>query len=192
MGNFNSGKRTNRETTADMLRLDVRKLHRAGMLTTGTSGWRWQRVDGITLHEASIARQPGGIRITHGAGMSYLIGIERTACNMGGHRVWWLCPAVGCGRRVAILYGRGGAIFACRHCHRLNYPCQRESNSDRNFRQVEKLRERLGWQRGIANGHQGKPHRMRWQTYWKLVQQHERLERAICGAIARRFSISGK
>lgn len=192
MGNFNSGKRTNRETTADMLRLDVRKLHKAGMLTTGTNGWRWHRADGLTLHEASITGQPGGIRITHGAGMSYSIAIERTACNMGGHRVWWLCPAIGCSRRVAILYGRGGAIFACRHCHRLNYPCQRESNSDRNFRQVEKLRERLGWQRGIANGHQGKPHRMRWQTYWKLVQQHERLERAICGAIARRFSISSK
>ena len=36
----------------------------------------------------------------------------------------FICPAAGCGRRVAILY-RGG-IFACRHCYRLAYASSRE------------------------------------------------------------------
>ena len=44
----------------------------------------------------------------------YAVRIVRTVCNLGGSRAWFICPAVGCGRRVAILYG--GGIFACRHC----------------------------------------------------------------------------
>jgi hypothetical protein len=38
--------------------------------------------------------------------------VVRTPCNLGGSRAWFICPAVGCWRRVAILYG--GGIFACR------------------------------------------------------------------------------
>ena len=45
----------------------------------------------------------------------YAVRIARTPCNLGGWRAWFICPAVGCGRRVAILYG--GSIFACRHCY---------------------------------------------------------------------------
>ena len=41
----------------------------------------------------------------------YPVRIERTSCNLGGSRHWFICPVVGCGRRVAILYG--GRIFAC-------------------------------------------------------------------------------
>jgi hypothetical protein len=35
----------------------------------------------------------------------YAVRIVRTPCNLGGLRPWFICPAVGCGRRVAILYG---------------------------------------------------------------------------------------
>jgi hypothetical protein len=49
----------------------------------------------------------------------YPVRIERTPCNLGGSRHWFICPAVGCGRRAAILYGGGN--FACRRCHQLAY-----------------------------------------------------------------------
>lgn len=195
MGNFNSGRSTNRRTTTDMRRLDVRALHKAGMLLNGDlNKWRWWRAEGITLHEAQIAAHVDHIAITHactrvaGEQASYRIRIEHTACHLGGHRVWWRCPATACGRRVAVLYGCNGTIFACRHCHRLNYDSQRKSKSDRQFMRVEKLRHRLGWQRGIANGHQGKPLHMRWHSYWRLLAEHDRLERAILGAMAQRFA----
>jgi hypothetical protein len=42
---------------------------------------------------------------------------------------WFICPAVGCGRCVAILYG--GGIFACRHCYRLAYASSREEAGGR-------------------------------------------------------------
>src|SRR5438552_12130029 len=49
----------------------------------------------------------------------YPIFLDRTPCNYGGERVWFLCPARGCSRRVAVVYG--GSIFACRHCYQLAY-----------------------------------------------------------------------
>ena len=194
MGNYNSGQRTNRRTTADMRRLDVRKLQKAGMLVAGQSnGWRWWQGGGQTLHEAQIEAYPDHVSIAHactrvaGEQGSYRIGIERTACHLGGHRVWWRCPAAGCSRRVAVLYGCNGAIFACRHCYRLNYKCQRETDSNRLIRRLDKLRGRLGWQPGFGNGDKGKPHRMRWPTYWRLVQEHDQLEQAILLSAIRRF-----
>ena len=74
----------------------------------------------------------------------------------------FICPAAGCGRRVAILYG--GGIFACRHCHQLAYFSSREDAGDRAARRrAERLRARLGWEPGILNGEGGKPKWMRWR-----------------------------
>ena len=73
----------------------------------------------------------------------YPVQLEWTPCTLyGGRRAWFICPARGCGKRVAILYG--GGIFACRHCYRLAYPSQREGTHDRAMRQADKIRARLG------------------------------------------------
>jgi hypothetical protein len=72
----------------------------------------------------------------------YPVLLKRTCCHYGGERVWFRCPALECGRRVAILYG--GAVYACPHCYRLAYQSQRESFSDRAATRVEAIRERLG------------------------------------------------
>lgn len=196
MGNFSSAHSTSRRTTNDMRSLDVRKLQRENALQEGiTRRWRWWREGGPTLHEAVIASHTSHVLITHACNLTngmqttYRIDVERTACHLGGHRVWWRCPAAGCNRRVAMLYGCQGAIFACRHCHHLNYKSQRETQSDRTIRKADKLRERLGWQSGIAHGPQGKPHRMRWKTYWQHLSEYNRLEQSILGNIAQRFSI---
>jgi hypothetical protein len=67
-----------------------------------------------------------------------------------GSRAWFICPAVGCGRRVAILYG--GSIFACRHCYQFAHASSREDAGDRATRRADKLRARLDWEPGILNG----------------------------------------
>ena len=109
------------------------------------------------------------------------------SAELGYPAAAFICPASGCGKRVAILYG--GSIFACRHCHRLVYRCQRESSDDRAIRRADKIRDRLGWTPGIMNGPGGKPKGMRWRTYYGLVAEHEKnVSVALVGA-SRKFGI---
>lgn len=181
MGGFGSGRQGGKECTGDMRALDVRRLHRDGYLRAGMGyGWNWSRggetVASIRVQvEADCAwlvykqRQRGGEWID----IRYPVTLERTNCNYGGARVWWRCRAVGCGRPVALLFG--GSVFACRHCHRLAYRCQRETPDDRATRQADKLRDRLGWEAGILNGNGGKPKGMHWRTFERLEGTHERL-----------------
>jgi hypothetical protein len=71
-----------------------------------------------------------------------------TRCHLGGARPWFRCSAsVGgrpCGRRVAKLYLRAAAIFACRDCCGLAYASQQEIPRYRAISRVQKARMRLG------------------------------------------------
>ena len=104
-------------------------------------------------------------------GKCWQIAIDRTPCNYGGHRAWWICPR--CGGRAGVLWGdRTG--FACRHCQRLNYASTRVKVSSRPFDRANKLRERLGWGGGVANLPGDKPKGMHWRTYSRLITQLHR------------------
>ncbi|MEF8727222.1 MAG: hypothetical protein V5B34_03250 [Accumulibacter sp.] len=104
--------------------------------------------------------------------MDYPVWLEWTACTLGGRRAWFRCPANGCGRRVALLYLGGAGIFACRHCYRLAYACQRETADDRAARRADRIRDRLGWQAGILNPSGSKPKGMHWRTFERLTAEH--------------------
>ncbi|MBB5273928.1 hypothetical protein [Quisquiliibacterium transsilvanicum] len=161
-----------------MRALDVRKLQRQRLLTPSNSlTWSWSindetigtinllvGADRVTLRYRQ--RERGG----EWRPMDYAVRLAWTACHFGGRRAWWLCPAAGCGRRAAVLFG--GAVFACRQCHRLSYRCQREAEEDRAARRAEKLRARLGWEPGILNGNGGKPKGMHWRTFEGLKATH--------------------
>ena len=181
MGGFGSGRHGGGRCTDDMRPLDVRKINRAGVLTPGRwFNWQWTCNDEVT---ASIGLRVEADRVVlnyrnqnrhHNGGewepMNYAVLLDWTSCGFGGRRVWWRCPAVGCGRRVAVLYG--GRLFVCRQCNRLAYRSQREADDDRATRRADKLRDRLGWEPGILNGDGGKPKGMHWRTYWRLYSQH--------------------
>ncbi len=117
----------------------------------------------------------------------YHVRIVRTPCNLGGRRAWFICPAVGCGRRVAILYG--GGIFACRRCYQLAYASSREDAGDRATRRADRLRARLGWEPGILNGEGGKPKWMRWRTFERLAAEHDQLVGRSIQAAALKFGL---
>jgi hypothetical protein len=151
MGGCGSGRQwASKETTDDYHQLDVRRLQRDGLLERRDSfNLRWTRngepTGNISIHPEFDRvilnyriRQRGGEWAEH----EYPVLLERTPCHYGGERVWFRCPAKGCGRRAAILYG--GTIFACRHCYRLAYPCQHESPGDRADSRAWKIRERCG------------------------------------------------
>lgn len=196
MGGSGSGNRWRygtKITTDDCMAIDVRRWAREGMLRPGCRAvWTWRRgarvVGSIsTRTEAdfvvlSYRRQPAGGEWRH---EEYRVRIVRTVCNLGGSRPWFICPAAGCGRRVAILYG--GGIFACRHCHRLAYASAREDAGDRAARKADRLRERLDWEPGILNGRGSKRKWMRWRTFWKLSGEHDRLVQHSLQAMAAKF-----
>jgi hypothetical protein len=116
--------------------------------------------------------------------MNYRVSLEWTACHLGGKRPWFRCPARGCGRRVAILYG--GSIFACRHCQQLAYASQREYGYDRATRKADRIREKLDWEPGILNRDGTRPKGMHWRTYERLEAKHDTLvEESIVGMMQR-------
>src|SRR5215468_11888341 len=61
--------------------------------------------------------------------------LEATRAYFGGRRLWFRCPR--CDGRCRVLYGI--RWIACRRCHRLRYPCQRETKEDQATRQMLKI-----------------------------------------------------
>lgn len=198
MGGFGSGRRSGRQCTDDLRPLDIRKIHRAGLLTPGRwFSWQWICNDRV---EATIDLRVEADRVLliyrnrnrlHNGGewesMNYPVQLDWTQCRFGGRRVWWRCPAIGCGRRVAVLHG--GRVFACRQCHRLTYRCQREADDDRATRRADTLRRRLGWEPGILNGGGLKPKGMHWRTFERLAAEHDADVNAAMAGMAARFGL---
>jgi hypothetical protein len=180
VGGIGSGRcyHSGKDTTSDFRALDIRRLKKEGLLRPGTScGWNWSR-GGVKTASINISAEIDRINLSYKSRsngsdwklMEYPVYLEWTECNLGGQRVWFTCPAKGCGARVAVLYG--GAIFACRKCHDLAYASQRESYSDRAMRRADKIREKLGWESGIANPRGGKPKGMHGRTFDRLTYKY--------------------
>lgn len=202
MGGINSGRRNQggKDTTNDYRALDVRRMQRDGVLAAGRSfGWNWLR-NGETV--ASIQVQTEADRVIldyrHRSGGSewksqnYPVRVEWTPCHYGGTRAWFRCPAQGCGRRVAMLYLGSAGIFACRHCYKLAYACQRETYDDRAARRADTIRRRLGWDVGILNLPGGKPKGMHYRTYLRLTVKHDAFVGVSLAGMAKRFGMIDK
>lgn len=112
------------------------------------------------------------------------INLETTPCNYGGVRYWLNCPQ--CHGKKGVLY-----LFrdqwGCRQCHNLAYACQQEQPWDRLARQADKIRDRLGWEQGCLNGHEGKPKHMHHITYTHLCFKHDDYVTRSLQAVYERF-----
>lgn len=194
MGGIGSGRRDQggKRTTNDYRTLDVRRLQRDGLLSTGKSFcWSWTR-SGEKLASINVSTESDRVildyrRQSDGGewkSENYPVRVEWTACNYGGMRAWFRCPTTGCGRRVAVLYG--GTIFACRYCYRLAYSSQLENMDDRATRRAGKIRDRLKWEPGILNGHCRKLKGMHWRTYQQLAVEHDALVDISLGRMQQR------
>jgi hypothetical protein len=182
MGGMGSGRhwQFGADTTEGYRSIDVRWLKRKGLLSPGPSHRiTWSRRGEVT-GVISIRPEPGRVILDYRhqerggewQAESYPVYLDVTPCHMGGERHWFLCPARECGRRVAILYG--GKVFACRHCHQLAYPSQREKPWDRAARRADRIRGKMGWHPGILSGGGcGKPKGMHWRTYERFCDEHD-------------------
>ncbi|MBS1154602.1 MAG: hypothetical protein H6R07_526 [Proteobacteria bacterium] len=197
MGGFGSGNHGSGGGTVNHHRsIDVRRFQREKLLQPGDFGWQWSNDGGrqasIIVHCQADSlvleyrlRLPG----VDWQRIEEAIPLDSTPCHLGGHRHWFRCPGEGCGRRVAKLY-LGERYFVCRHCLKLVYPSQRESVIDRISRRTGKIRERLGWEAGLLNGHGPKPKWMRWRTYERLMDQHDELVAHFYQNVAKRLKFS--
>jgi len=187
-----------KDIVANCRSIDVRGWQRDGLLAPHPSfGWQWSR-HGEAVASIRVHTEPDRVILTyrHRSGgedwkdESYPVYLDWTDCHLGGQRPWFLCPAHGCGRRVAILYG--GGIFACRHCYQLAYPGQRETGYDRMARRVDRIRDKLGWERGILNGNGWKPKGTHWNNFERLTAQHDAFVQISLAEMAAKLNLLGE
>ena len=175
MGIYRGG----RDTTESYRNLDVRRWQRDKLLNAGSSfGWEWSH-EGEVLASIGVRAETGRVVLSYRHRLNdepwqdveYSVLIEWTPCQFGGSRAWFLCPARGCGRRVAILYS--GVIFACRKCHRLIYQCQKQRVWERAMSRARKIRMKLGGSPDVTEWFPPKPKGMHWSTYERLRLEAE-------------------
>ena len=182
MGGFGSGTccRWNPNTTTESLQqLDIRWLKKHGYLRTGAIGTlSWSQGDRQTgsvnyriVNECMVLNYRHRPRDGEWESVEQRISFDRTPCNYGGHRLWFLC--LQCYRRVAVLYGPG-KYFLRRHCYGLTYSSQQEGVSDRLMRETRKIRKRLGGGNNLLEPFPLKPKHMHWDTYYRLRNEAER------------------
>jgi len=195
MGGFGSGqyyRSSGRVTTEETKRIDIRYLKKQNMLRPNTKGSLSWSCGGeptgninYTMYENTMILN---FRWQHywdddWQSVGQTIWFDRTHCNYGGSRKWFLCPH--CSKRVAILYG-ADVRFLCRHCYRLPYASQGESYLDRMERKANKISLKLDPD-GLDGDYYYKPKGMHWKTFNRLISANNRLQEAIEGAFLYKF-----
>ena len=185
---FRWGKKT---TTEEVHRVDIRYLHKQGLLrcpgSTGSLSWsRGGEQTGSVRYRIEQDRLVLMYRYRlHGEDwrdVEEQVWFDRTPCNYGGERLWFLCPH--CGKRVEVLYG-AGARFLCRHCYTLPYGSQNETYMDRMMRKARKIRTRLGASESLMEPIREKPRGMHWKTFERLVRAEDEANHASTLAMAK-------
>lgn len=194
MGGWGSGRHGWHSTTGDFLNFDIRGLSRGGWLNPGaefTSKWlirgevrSWIQgcSDGDRITLTYRCRSKGE---QEWESFEYPIFLERTRCHFGGTRPWFICPRLGCGRRVAVLYA--GRHFLCRLCHQLAYASQRESPLDRALSRAQALHFRMGGDGSVIDGEPFKRKGMHQKTYDRLMRRYRRFDLSLKLEEVRRF-----
>ena len=107
----------------------------------GTTRWMiGERESGSISFRVMGNEQPEALELSYTIGarsgnpqdIKYRVNLTTTPLVWGGGRYWFVCPAVGCEKRVGCLYlPPGGKYFACRHCYDLSYESQSEWYGDK-------------------------------------------------------------
>lgn len=183
MGGVGSGNRwrfSSRNTCESYLRLDLRYLHKQGMLKAGYGGsLNWTR-NGEPSGTIGYRAQFNGLQLSYSGrpsghddwqSISEFIPYQFSNQNYGGQRRWLSCLSCGC--KCAVLYG--GTYFRCRKCYGLSYQSQSESGLDTLYAQSRRIRRRLGASMSLDKPIMEKPKGMHWRTFHHLVEKENRI-----------------
>jgi hypothetical protein len=185
LGGCGSGRRRSRntDTTSNCCQIDVRRWQRQGLLRAGQCFALELNLYSAVVAAITVRAETDQVILSHRhpgcerscTDLEYAVQLDWTPCHYGGTRAWFLCPATGCGRRVAILY-LGGAVFACRYCYQLGYQSQREAPYLRAIGRAQAIRVKLGGSANLNEPFPWKPEGMRRSTYQRLRRQAEQAE----------------
>src|SRR5215207_707057 len=168
--------------------LDVRRLHREGLLKPGRLfSWSWLRAGQQVASIGALVEGHDGpervvllFRRRSGPSAEWEdveepVEFAWTPCNFGGERPWFICPGAGCGQRVAVLYGPG-RYFLCQHCYDLSYQSQRDTKMYWALHRAQDIRRRLGGSANMMEPFPEKPKGIHWKTYERHMWEHHEAE----------------
>ena len=199
MGGYGSGSwyrwGGSKTTMESQKRIDIRWLKQQGYIHAGTMGnlsWscRGEPTGSITYsmeEEGMLLNYRYRVNCGEWEPLEQRVLFDRTSCNYGGTRIWFLCPR--CGTRVAVLYGTG-KLFLCRHCYDLTYGSQQEGEVDRLIRKQRNIRERLGASGALVDPIWRKPKGMHQKTFDRLRNEADYANNRSCLIMGRRLGIN--
>lgn len=186
MGGLGSGghNRLHNGCVEEHRRIDAVKLQKECVLKDGWAGtWTWTSSDGEKNY-VQLFGADDHIRLKYNfrrnggpwQPVEETIHIDWSERHFGGAQAYFSCPR--CVTRARYLYG-ADTRFLCRSCYRLAYASSTESQSDRSFRKVRKLRASIGAGQGLEDFIPARPRYMRKAKYQKIVQRIEQGEREV-------------
>jgi hypothetical protein len=131
MGGFGStrwnGARTRRQVESCFILPAPSEANAPGVLQSKQGFWYWPQYSFLVFYRR--ASQSFTLSFTYrGAEREQRIQTEETRANLGGVRVWFLCPS--CSRRCSKLYlPPRESSFLCRLCHCLSYESAQTSRT---------------------------------------------------------------
>lgn len=179
MGGYGSGRPGWRPRASEMLRLDVTRLRREGMLAPGRLSTLVWSFSGGRESTVGIRGEVGAVVLEYRVWtpdgppqrVEERLAVKWSPCPFGGASASLICPS--CGKPARVFYAK--RFFRCKRCLNVAYQSQLERKGDRMMRKAHRLRGRLGW------SHEAhlpdKPKGMRWKTYFRLVREVVEAER---------------
>jgi len=204
MGGLGSGRlfRFNAKPTIErQTYIDIRWMKKQNALAPGTVGtlsWSSQGNKRGTVH-FEVNTNSLILKYRHrerGGGawedVEQVILFDKTPCNYGGHRKWFLCSK--CEQRVEILYGMDGAgkYFLCRDCHGLTYASCNAHQTKRIFNKANRLKQKIGVGPGIMDFIPERPKGMHRSTFDNIIHEIQRLEYLGDQAMVKKWETIGK
>jgi len=192
MGGMGSGSysRWSSKTTTDQVKkIDIRFMKKNGLLVTNLAGKLSWSVGDNPAGDIGYANYSDHLMLDYRhrengeewQPVKQRIDYDRTSCNYGGHRLWFLCPR--CNARIAVLYGKA-ALFLCRHCYDIPYTSQYQGYMDNLMDKKHALGKRIFEYYEYGEGW-GKKKGMHWKTYNKLKSDYKKIEQQWCYVMAR-------
>jgi hypothetical protein len=193
MGGYGSGswrRWDTKETTEGLYAVDIRYLHRNGLLAPErTFHLQWSRNGAATGSISGVAGDSEIVLLYRSRpngqeewdNVRERVALDWTPCHYGGRRPWFLCPGRSCGRRVAVLYS-ASKYFLCRHCYHLTYATCSMDITNRAREKEQKIRRRLGGSESLMAPFPNRPKGMHGSTYFRLSMEAHAA--AMTGAVA--------
>lgn len=195
MGGYGSGRRSNRWTSDDCVRLRLSDLRRDKALQRSVMARREYRwfCDGDCIADLTIVtdvdclEQEPCLRIegrAYGQAITQYILLDSQRLHLGGERWYALCPLTGKPCTTLVL-PPDKTFFASMSGWRIPYSCQREDRTARSHRAIDKLEGRL---RGLSK-YARKPTRRRLRD--RIAHHQDIIEEDIYQLRQRIFGLDG-